>query len=286
MTGWSQAERQQGHRIAFVPTMGALHEGHLSLVRDAGMRADRVVVSIFVNPTQFGPAEDFAAYPRDFGRDKALLEAKAIDVLFHPAAEDIYPPGDQTYVEVKQLSNVLCGVQRPGHFQGVATVVTKLFNIVRPDVAIFGEKDYQQLQIIRRLVRDLLMDIEIVAHPIVRESDGIAMSSRNAYLNADERKAARCLSRSIRRAECLVRHGEAAAKTIAEAILEELHDEPLALLEYVAICDVETLEPLEQIHDSALLALAVTIGKARLIDNKILLRSPGEQGGGRSARKD
>jgi pantoate--beta-alanine ligase len=286
MTGWSQAERQQGHRIAFVPTMGALHEGHLSLVRDAGMRADRVVVSIFVNPAQFGPAEDLAAYPRDFGRDKALLEAEAIDVLFHPAAEDIYSPGNQTYVEVKQLSNVLCGVQRPGHFEGVATVVTKLFNVVRPDVAIFGEKDYQQLQIIRRLVRDLLMDIEIVAHPIVRESDGVAMSSRNAYLNIEQKKAARCLSRSLHRAECLVRQGEAAAKTISQAVVAELHDEPLAVLEYVAICDVETLEPLEQIHNSALLALAVTIGKARLIDNKILRRSPGEQGGGRCARKD
>jgi len=285
MTGWSQAERQRGHRIAFVPTMGALHEGHLSLVRDAGMRADRVVVSIFVNPTQFAPAEDFAAYPRNFARDKALLKAETIDVLFHPAAEDIYPPGNQTYVEVKQLGNVLCGAQRPGHFQGVATVVTKLFNVIRPDVAIFGEKDYQQLQVIRRLVRDLLMDIEIVGHPIVRESDGVAMSSRNAYLNVEQRKAARCLSRSLQRAECLVCQGQAAAKTIVEAVVAELHDEPLAVLDYVAICDVETLEPLEQIHDSALLALAVTIGTARLIDNKILLRSPGEQGGGRGARK-
>jgi pantoate--beta-alanine ligase len=286
MTGWSQAERQRGHRIAFVATMGALHEGHLNLVRDAVMRADRVVVSIFVNPTQFAPAEDFAAYPRNFGRDKALLEAEAIDVLFHPAAEDIYPPDNQTYVEVKELSNVLCGAQRPGHFQGVATVVTKLLNVVHPDLAIFGEKDYQQLQIIRRLVRDLLMDIEIVSHPIVRESDGVAMSSRNAYLNREERKAARCLSRSLYKAECLVGRGQRSAKTVAEAVMVELHDEPLAMVEYVAICDVETLEPLEQIHHSALLALAVTIGKARLIDNKILLRSPGEQGGGRCARKD
>ena len=276
MMGWSQAERQQGHRIAFVPTMGALHEGHLSLVREAKRRGDRVVVSIFVNPTQFAPAEDFAAYPRNFARDCSLLEIEGIDVLFSPSAEDIYPLGNQTHVEVKQLSKILCGVQRPGHFRGVATVVTKLFNVVRPDVAIFGEKDYQQLQVIRRLVRDLLLDIEIVGHPIVRESDGVAMSSRNGYLNVNQRKAAACLSRSLTKAEGLVRRGEVSAKTIVEAVMSELQAEPLAVVEYVAICDAETLEPLEQIRHSALLALSVTIGKARLIDNKVLLRSPGE----------
>jgi pantoate--beta-alanine ligase len=276
MAGWSQAERQQGSRIAFVPTMGALHEGHLSLVREATRRGNRVVVSIFVNPTQFAPAEDFAAYPRNFDRDSNLLELEGIDVLFHPAAKDIYTLGNQTHVEVTELSKMLCGARRPGHFQGVATVVTKLFNVVRPDVAIFGEKDYQQLQIIRRLVRDLLLDIEIVGHPIVRENDGVAMSSRNAYLNPEERKAARCLSRSLHKAECLVRRGQPSAKTIAEAVMAELQDEPLAVVDYVAICDVETLKPIEQIRHSALLALAVTIGKARLIDNKVLLRSSGE----------
>jgi pantoate--beta-alanine ligase len=276
MARWSQAERQQGSRIAFVPTMGALHEGHLSLVREAKRRGNRVVVSIFVNPTQFAPAEDFAAYPRNFDRDSNLLEVEGIDVLFHPAAEDIYPPGDQTQVQVTELGKLLCGAQRPGHFQGVVTVVTKLFTVVRPHVAIFGEKDYQQLQIVRRLVRDLLLDIEIVGHPIVRESDGVAMSSRNAYLNPEERKAARCLSRSLHRAECLVRRGQASAKTITEAVMTELQDEPLAVVDYVAICDVETLKPVEQIRDSALLALAVTIGKARLIDNIVLLRSSGE----------
>jgi pantoate--beta-alanine ligase len=275
MMAWSQAERQEGHHIAFVPTMGSLHEGHLRLVREAKRRGNRVVVSIFVNPTQFAPAEDFAAYPRNFDRDRTLLQAEAIDVLFHPAAEDIYPPGDQTHVEVNELSKILCGAQRPGHFRGVATVVTKLFNVVRPHVAIFGEKDYQQLQIIRRLVRDLLLEIEIVGHPIVRESDGVAMSSRNAYLDVEERKAARCLSRSFRKAECLLDQGEVAAKTIIDAVKEELRGEPLAVVEYVAICDVESLEPLEQIHRSALLALSVTIGKARLIDNKVLFRSPG-----------
>ena len=276
MAVWSQAERQQGQRIAFVATMGALHKGHLSLVREAKKRGNRVVVSIFVNPTQFAPAEDFDAYPRNFVRDRGLLETEGVDVLFHPAAEDIYPPGNKTYVEVKELSNILCGARRPGHFQGVATVVTKLFNVVRPDVAIFGEKDYQQLQIIRRLVRDLFLDVEIVGHPIVRESDGVAMSSRNEYLNADERKAARCLSRSLHRAECLVRQGETSAKAIAQAVIAELHNEPLAVVEYVTISDVETLEPLEQIRQSALLALSVTIGQARLIDNKVLLRFSGE----------
>lgn len=276
MADWSQAERQQGHRIAFVATMGALHEGHLSLVREAKRRGTRVVVSIFVNPMQFAPGEDFAAYPRNFVRDSSLLEAEGINVLFHPAAEDIYPPGNQTHVEVKELSTVLCGARRPGHFRGVATVVTKLFNVVRPDVAIFGEKDYQQLQIIRRLARDLFFDVEIVGHPIVRESDGVAMSSRNAYLNADERRAARCLSRSLHRAECLVRQGETSAKAIAESVIAELHNEPLAVVEYVIISDVETLESLEQIRQSALLALSVTIGQARLIDNKVLLRSSGE----------
>jgi pantoate--beta-alanine ligase len=276
MMGWSQAERQRGHRIALVPTMGALHEGHLSLVREGKSRGNRVVVSIFVNPTQFAPAEDFAAYPRNLDRDCSLLEAEGIDVLFHPAAEDIYPPGAQTHVEVEVLSNILCGAQRPGHFRGVATVVTKLFSVVRPHLAIFGEKDYQQMQIIRRLVRDLFLDVEIVGYPIVRESDGVAMSSRNAYLNVEEREAARCLSRSLRKAECLLRQGEVSAKAILEAVKADLQGEPLALVEYVAICDVETLEPLEQIRNSALLALSVTIGKARLIDNKVLLRSSGE----------
>ncbi len=276
MMGWSQAERQRGHRITLVPTMGALHEGHLSLMREGKSRGNRVVVSIFVNPTQFAPAEDFAAYPRNLDRDCSLLEAEGIDVLFHPAAEDIYPPGAQTHVEVEVLSNILCGAQRPGHFRGVATVVTKLFSVVRPHLAIFGEKDYQQMQIIRRLVRDLFLDVEIVGYPIVRESDGVAMSSRNAYLNVEEREAARCLSRSLRKAECLLRQGEVSAKAILEAVKADLQGEPLALVEYVAICDVETLEPLEQIRNSALLALSVTIGKARLIDNKVLLRSSGE----------
>jgi pantoate--beta-alanine ligase len=272
MVYWSETERRQGRCIAFVPTMGALHEGHLNLVRNAKLRGDRVVVSIFVNPTQFAPAEDFTTYPRNFGRDKVLLETEMVDVLFYPAVEDIYPPGSQTHVQVEGLSKYLCGAQRPGHFQGVATVVAKLFNVVRPHVAIFGEKDYQQLQIVRRLVRDLLLNVEIVGHPIVRATDGVAMSSRNAYLDADERKAAVCLPRSLRRAECLVRRGVVSAAVIAEAVTAELQSERLAMIEYVNISDVETLEEVEQIRDSAVLSLAVRIGRTRLIDNKVLVR--------------
>jgi pantoate--beta-alanine ligase len=270
MAKWSQTERQQSRRIAFVPTMGFLHQGHLSLVRDAKKRGDRVVVSIFVNPMQFAPTEDFANYPRDFLRDSQLLEAEAVDVLFHPSVEEMYPAGCQTHVEVEELSKPLCGAQRPGHFQGVATVVTKLFNVVSPHVAIFGEKDFQQLQIIRRLVQDLLLDVEIVGHPIVREADGVAMSSRNAYLNAEERKAAVCLPRSLRKAECLLGRGETSANVIVEAVSAEIESEPLATVEYVKVSDVETLEEVQQIRGSVVVALAVRIGKARLIDNKIL----------------
>ncbi|MPZ77492.1 MAG: pantoate--beta-alanine ligase [Deltaproteobacteria bacterium] len=272
MASWSETKRRQGRRIAFVPTMGFLHEGHLSLVRHAKERGDCVVVSIFVNPTQFAPTEDFTAYPRDLSRDNRLLQAEAVDVLFHPPVEEIYPTGCQTHVEVETLSKPLCGMLRPAHFRGVATVVTKLFNIVRPHAAIFGEKDYQQLQIIRRLVRDLMLDIEIIGHPIVREADGVAMSSRNAYLNAEERKAAVCLSRSLRKAECMVRRGEASAKAIIEAVGAEIKNEPLAIVEYIKIGDLETLDEVDEIRDSAVLALAVRIGKARLIDNKVLIR--------------
>src|SRR5919107_1477145 len=257
MADWSQAERQRGHLIALVPTMGALHEGHLSLVREGKSRGNRVVVSIFVNPTQFAPAEDFAAYPRNFDRDCSLLEAEGIDVLFHPAAEDIYTPGDQTHVEVKELSNILCGAQRPGHFRGVATVVTKLFSVVRPHVAVFGEKDYQQMQLIRQMVRDLSIDVEIVGYPIVRESDGLAMSSRNAYLDAGQRGAAVCLWRSLCKAETIVEHGDTEAQAIIRAVVDELGNEPLARVEYVKMCDLDTLQEIEQIRSRALIARAV-----------------------------
>src|SRR5215475_13377304 len=218
MQRWSEFQRYRGERIVLVPTMGFLHDAHLSLVRDGKKRGDRLIVSIFVNPAQFSPKEDFAAYPRDFERDRALLENEHVDVLFHPSVREIYPDGYQTHVDVSKLGVFLCGAHRPGHFQGVATVVTKLFNIVRPHVAIFGEKDYQQLQLVRRLVRDLNFEIEIVGHPIVREADGLAMSSRNIYLGPEERQAALCLSRSLGRAACVVKKGEVRGQVITATV--------------------------------------------------------------------
>jgi pantoate--beta-alanine ligase len=272
MRDWSERERREGRRIALVPTMGFLHEGHLSLVRAAKKRADRVAVSIFINPTQFGPEEDFAAYPRDFERDCQLLETEKIDIVFHPALAEMYPDGAETFVEVEKLSLPLCGAMRPGHFRGVATAVAKLFNVIRPHVAIFGEKDYQQLQVIRKMVRDLSMEVEILGHPIVREADGLAMSSRNAYLTPDQRRAAVSLSRSLCKAERLVRRGETSAQSLLSLVRAELAKEPLADVEYVKLCDSETLIDIETIHRTALLALAVRFGKARLIDNRVLTR--------------
>jgi pantoate--beta-alanine ligase len=270
MQEWSESERRHGRRIALVPTMGFLHEGHLSLVRDAKKRAGRVVVSIFVNPTQFAPNEDFAAYPRDLEKDRKLLSVEGVDVLFNPSATELYPKDFQTAVDVKDMSGLLCGAHRPGHFRGVATVVAKLFNIARPHVAVFGEKDYQQLQLIRRLARDLNFGVEIVGCPTVREPDGLAMSSRNAYLTPDERKAALCLSRALQRAACLVKKGETAAPIIMDAVAAEIGREPLARLEYARLCDTETLAELDYVKDRALVALAVYIGKTRLIDNAVL----------------
>jgi len=270
MSQWSEMQRRQRQRIVLVPTMGFLHEAHLCLVRDAKTRGDRVVVSIFVNPTQFAPGEDFASYPRDFERDRRLLEAEGVDVLFHPSVEQIYPAGAQTFVEVERLSLPLCGSLRPGHFRGVATVVLKLFNIVRPQVAIFGEKDYQQLQVIRRMVGDLALDIEIIGHPIVREADGLAMSSRNSYLNAEQRHAAVCLSRALCKAERLFKRGEKSAAPILRLVTTELQKESQAQVEYVKLCDAETLDDVDEIGERAVIALAVRIGKARLIDNRVL----------------
>lgn len=273
MRQWSERQRRERQCVVLVPTMGFLHEGHLCLVRDARLRGDRVVVSIFVNPTQFDPGEDFAAYPRDFERDRRLLETENVDVLFHPAVAQIYPVGAQTFVDVEQLSLPLCGSVRPGHFRGVATVVTKLFNIVRPHAAIFGAKDYQQLQVIRRMARDLSMDVEIIGHPIVREADGLAMSSRNAYLSADERQAAVCLSRALCKAERLFKRGERVAGRLVELVMAEIQREPLAQVEYVKLSDAETLAELDAIDTidaPALLAVAARFGRARLIDNRVL----------------
>ena len=270
MRAWSEGERRQLRRIVFVPTMGSLHEGHLCLVRDAKTRGERVVVSIFVNPMQFGPSEDFAKYPRDLQRDRALLESLGADVLFHPTVAEIYPDGYQTHIEVENLSLPLCGAVRPGHFRGVATVVAKLFNIVQPHVAVFGEKDFQQLQVVRRLVRDLSMDVEIVGHPIVREADGLAMSSRNAYLTPEERRAAVCLSRALCRAEKLARRGETCAAPLLRVVAAELAREPLAQVEYAKLCDADSLQEIDRVQGTAVLALAVRFGRARLIDNRII----------------
>lgn len=270
MRQWSEWQRRRRQRIVLVPTMGFLHEGHLCLVRAARLRGDLVVASIFVNPAQFGPGEDFTSYPRDFERDRGMLEAEKVDVLFHPSTAEIYPAGAQTFVEVEKLSAPLCGAVRPGHFRGVATVVAKLFNIVQPHMAIFGEKDYQQLQVIRRMVRDLGMGVEIVGHPIVREPDGLAMSSRNLYLNGAERQAALCLSRALCEAERLVRRGEVSAAAIVKRVLAEINNQPLATVDYVEICDAETLGVVDEVRQPVLLALAVRIGKARLIDNRVL----------------
>ena len=270
MQGWSETERCAGKRIVLVPTMGFLHEGHLSLVREGKKRGDLLVVSLFVNPKQFAPGEDYKNYPRDLERDRKLLERQSVDVLLHPSVEEVYAEGHKTHVEVERLDQFLCGAFRPGHFRGVVTVVAKLFNIVRPHVAIFGLKDYQQFQMIRRMGADLNFDIDIVGHPIVRETDGLAMSSRNTYLSGSEREAALCLYRSLRKAESLVRHGENQGKPILDAVKQEIGKASLARIEYVHLCHPSSLEEVEKINDEALLALAVWIGKARLIDNTIL----------------
>ncbi len=270
MQNWSEAERCAAKRVVLVPTMGFLHEGHLSLVREGRKKGERLVVSLFVNPKQFAPDEDYKNYPRDLERDRKLLEKEEADILFHPSVEEMYSKGYQTHVEVEKVSQFLCGAFRPGHFRGVATVVAKLFNIVRPHVALFGLKDYQQFQIIRRMVKELNFDIEIVGHPIVREKDGLAMSSRNAYLSRQEREAALCLYRSLKKAESLVRRGERESGRIIAAVRAEMDKESLARVEYISLCHPVSLEEVKKIDGEALLALAVRIGKARLIDNTIL----------------
>jgi pantoate--beta-alanine ligase len=251
--------------------MGALHKGHLSLVRRARADDDTVVVSIFVNPTQFGPSEDYARYPRDPDRDLALLRDLGTDVVFMPPVEEMYPEGFDTYVQVEKLSQVLEGASRPGHFRGVATVVTKLFNIVQPHRAYFGQKDAQQLAVIRRLTRDLDLPVEVVGLPTVREPDGLAMSSRNAYLSPEERKAAPVLYRSLEAAQELWRSGVRDVSLIRQRMNEVLAAEPLARVDYVSVADAETLEELETVDRPALVSLAVRIGGTRLIDNVTLM---------------
>lgn len=260
--------RAQGFSIGFVPTMGYLHEGHMSLVKKAAEN-DKVVVSIFVNPMQFGPNEDLASYPRDIQRDSKLCEENGVDLIFHPEAEEMYDEGFCSYVDMDILTQELCGLSRPVHFRGVCTVVAKLLNIVTPDRAYFGEKDAQQLAIIKRMVKDLSMDVTIVGCPIVREEDGLAKSSRNTYLNKEERKAALILSKSIVLGKELVNQGERDCTVIVNAMKEKIESEALARIDYVKIVDLSTMQQVEKIEHSILAAIAVYIGKTRLIDNFI-----------------
>lgn len=267
---FSRAARAREARVALVPTMGALHEGHLSLVRAARAKSDAVVVSIFVNPTQFGPNEDFAKYPRNLERDREFLQHEGVDLVFVPSAEEMYPPGDTTWVEVRDLSERLCGRSRPGHFRGVTTVVSKLFHIIGPDVAFFGQKDAAQVAIIRRMVRDLHIVVDIEVGPIVRESDGLAMSSRNSYLSSEERKSALVLHRSLTRVQVQYDKGEREAGKLISTAKEEFAAEPAARLDYFEIVGPDTLEAVERIKDRSLVAVAAFLGRTRLIDNILL----------------
>ncbi len=267
----SLALRAQGKRIGFVPTMGNLHDGHLSLVRIAKRRADVVAVSIFVNPSQFGPNEDFAAYPRTFEADRALCEKEGVDIVFHPAVPEMYPAGASVSLVETSLSRTLCGAARPGHFDGVCTIVAKLFNIVLPHVAVFGEKDAQQLRVIRRMVRDLFLPVEIVPGPTAREPDGLARSSRNQYLTPAQRPQAAGLRRALDECERLFAAGERDPQTLVAAMRAVLAKSPDAKVDYISIADDETLQPLSgPISRPALAALAVWFGKPRLIDNAVL----------------
>ncbi|WP_448376360.1 pantoate--beta-alanine ligase [Fervidobacterium sp.] len=259
---------KSGKTIGFVPTMGYLHEGHLSLVETARKENDIVVVSIFVNPTQFGPNEDFSRYPRDLERDLRLLEPLGVDYVFNPPVEEMYPSFYSVYVEETELSKYLCGASRPGHFRGVCTVVAKLFNIVKPTRAYFGQKDAQQFRVLRRMVENLNMDVEMVEMPIVREVDGLAMSSRNVYLNEEERKEAVRLYKSLLRAKELIDSGERDVKNIKQEMFKIL-EHPLLRIDYVEIVDEKTLTPVDNIDRKVIIALAVFVGKARLIDNMI-----------------
>jgi pantoate--beta-alanine ligase len=263
----AEAVRLQGQRLGCVPTMGALHEGHLELMREAGRRADVTAASVFVNPTQFAPTEDLAKYPRDREGDLKKMESAGVDIAFFPTAEAMYPAGAQTWVTVEEITQELEGASRPNHFRGVTTVVLKLFHLMKPHLAVFGQKDYQQLKVIERMVKDLDLDVEIVAHPTVREPDGLAMSSRNRYLNPEERKQATALIRAIQRAQELVKQGERDPKRLVEAAMKIIAVEPLAKADYVEVRDPETLKPIARIEKSARMLLAVRVGKTRLIDN-------------------
>lgn len=265
-----QSAKADGKRVALVPTMGALHAGHISLVRATKARCDFVTASIFVNPTQFGPKEDYSKYPRSLDADRKNLEAEGVDLVFAPAVEEMYPQGATTFVNVDEISERLDGRSRPGHFRGVATVVAKLFHILEPDVAFFGQKDAAQVAIIRRMVRDLMFPIEIVVAPIIREADGLALSSRNVYLSPDERRQALVLSRALREIESQYREGERDSKKLIEAALAVFATEPAVRVDYIELVDPDTLEDVATVSARTLAAVAAFVGTTRLIDNVTL----------------
>lgn len=270
LRAWSRAVRSAGRTIGLVPTMGALHAGHASLMKAARERCDQVAVSIFVNPTQFGPNEDYARYPRTFDADCALAEKECADVIFAPTVDELYPENAETFVEVEGLSNRLDGASRPGHFRGVATVVTKLFVAAEPDFAFFGQKDAAQVAVLRRMTRDLLLGTEIVVCPIVRETDGLALSSRNVYLTPQQRTQALALSRAVGTVEVLVGHGQRNSATLIEAAHAVLGAEPAIRVDYIEVVNWATLEPVESAVPGTLFAIAAWVGETRLIDNTIL----------------
>jgi len=270
MRALCRSAKSGGKRLGLVPTMGALHEGHLSLVRAAREKTDVIATSIFVNPTQFGPTEDFSRYPRGLEKDCAILEREGVEFVFAPAVEEMYPAGAVTWVTVEGLSDRLCGKSRPGHFRGVATVVAKLFHIIEPDAAFFGQKDAAQHAILRKMVRDLDMPVAIEVCPIVREADGLALSSRNAYLNAEERKSALVLYRSLRRAQELFRNGERNSAKLIAAARQDFASEPSVRLDYFEIVNPDSLEPVLDTSSPSLAAVAAYVGNTRLIDNVLL----------------
>jgi pantoate--beta-alanine ligase len=267
MTAWSEGFRREGVRIGLVPTMGALHDGHRALIRAARLRCDALVVSIFVNPTQFSPREDFTAYPRPIARDRSLCRKEGVDVCFEPTAEDMYPEGFQTIVTLPSIARRWEGDVRPHHFSGVATIVTKLFGIVRPRIALFGQKDFQQSVIVCQLVKDLNLGVTIVVQPTVREKDGLAMSSRNVYLSPDDRVRAAILYKSLQAGAEAIRRGVIDGATIQETMVQVVKKEPALTIDYLAVCDPRTLEPLPTVTGKAVLLGAVRIGPTRLIDN-------------------
>jgi pantoate--beta-alanine ligase len=280
VTNASKEAHRAGKRVGFVPTMGALHEGHLSLVRTARTQCDVVIASVFVNPKQFGPNEDFAKYPRTAEKDSAMLAAEKTDYLFMPSVEEMYPPGATSWVTVEGLSEKLDGRSRPGHFNGVTTVVAKLFNIVQPDFAFFGQKDAAQVAVINKMVQDLNFDVRIVVCPIVRESDGLAMSSRNAYLSPEQRKQALVLYRSLMRVQTLADRGESSAARLKVAGEQVISEEPAVKLDYFEVVHRDTLDPVTDISGGALVAVAAYVGSTRLIDN-IVVTGKGQAGGPR-----